>query len=144
MDIRDRIIGLKRVPASELLDNAGNWRKHPKAQRDALRGVLQQVGIADALIAYVSERNGGSLTLIDGHLRKADYAIDWPVLVLDVTDEEADLLLASLDPLAAMAQADAERLEALLKSVQPEYVAVALERLAGMGLEPRLVGDGHE
>jgi hypothetical protein len=31
--------------------------------------MLEQVGIAAALVAYPSERNGGKLTLIDGHGR---------------------------------------------------------------------------
>src|SRR5262249_32866126 len=71
--IRDRIQEFRRVPARELLDNDGNPRRHPQAQRDALRGVLEQVGIADALVAYYSERKGGQLVLIDGHLRKQDF-----------------------------------------------------------------------
>jgi hypothetical protein len=96
--IRDRIQDFRRVPARELLDHDGNPRRHPQAQRDALRGVLEQVGIAAALVAYNSERNGSKLTLIDGHLRKADYNLDWPTLILDVTDAETDLLLATHDP----------------------------------------------
>src|SRR6516225_1451012 len=76
--IRDRVREFRRVPARELLDNDGNPRRHPEAQRDALRGVLEQVGIAGALVAYHSERNGGQLTLIDGHLRRQDYNLDWP------------------------------------------------------------------
>jgi hypothetical protein len=83
-------------------------------QRDALRGILEQIGIAGALTAYPSERNGGQLTLIDGHLRKQDYDLDWPSLILDVTDEEADFLLASHDPLAALAESDKPKLDALL------------------------------
>jgi hypothetical protein len=59
--IRDRIQELRRVPARDLLDHDGNPRRHPQAQRDALRGVLEQVGIAAALIAYKSERNRGQI-----------------------------------------------------------------------------------
>jgi len=62
---------------------------------------LEQVGVAGALTAYHSARNGGRLTLIDGHLRRQDHDLAWPTLILDVGDEEADLLLASHDPLAA-------------------------------------------
>jgi len=51
MQIRDRIKELRRVPASELIPNPKNWRVHPTAQQDALRGVLAEVGYADALIA---------------------------------------------------------------------------------------------
>src|SRR6516165_7833205 len=116
--IRDRVREFRRVPARELLDNDGNPRHHPQAQRDALRGVLEQVGIAGALVAYRSERNGGKLTLIDGHLRKQDFDLDWPTLVLDVSDEEADLLLATHDPLGALAEYDRPRLDALLQEVR--------------------------
>jgi hypothetical protein len=122
--IRDRIKGFRRVAACELLDNAGNPRRHPQAQRDALRGILEEVGIAAALVAYGSERNGGKLTLIDGHLRKQDYDIAWPVLVLDVTDSEADLLLATRDRLTALAEYDKSKLDGLLKEVRAKSPAV--------------------
>lgn len=116
-EIRNRVKELRNMAAADLQDNDGNWRTHPQFQRDALAGLLVEVGIAGALIAYESERQGG-LTLINGHMRWRDYPdIDWPVLVLDVDDAEADLLLASLDPLAAMAQADAGRQAALLASI---------------------------
>jgi hypothetical protein len=122
--IRDRIQDFRRVPARELLDNHGNPRCHPQAQRDALRGVLEQVGIAAALVAYHSERNGGKLTLIDGHLRKQDYDLDWPTLILDVSDAEADLLLATHDPLVALAEYDRPKLQALLQEVRAKSPAV--------------------
>jgi hypothetical protein len=98
--------------------------------------VLEQVGIAAALVAYHSGRNGGRLTLIDGHLRKQDFDLDWPTLILDVSDEEADLLLATHDPLAALAEYDRPRLDALLGQVKAEAPAVlamleGLARLAG-------------
>jgi hypothetical protein len=102
----------------------GNWRDHPKAQADALLGVLKEVGIAGALLAYRSERQGGALVVIDGHLRKDAAPTKWPVLVLDVNDEEADYLLATHDPLAAMATADAGALDALLSSVNSGEAAV--------------------
>jgi hypothetical protein len=138
--IRDRVREFRRVPARELLDNEGNPRRHPQAQRDALRGVLEQVGIADALVAYHSQRNGGKLTLIDGHLRRHDFDLDWPTLVLDVTDEEADLLLATHDPLAALAEYDRPKLDALVQEVRARSPAVVamlkdLAKKAGAGQE---------
>jgi hypothetical protein len=137
--IRDRIKEFRRVPAGELLDHTGNPRRHPQAQRDALRGVLEQVGIAAALVAYHSERNGGRLTLIDGHLRKQDHDLDWPTLILDVTDEEADFLLATHDPLAALAEYDKDKLDALLQEVKSPNSAVQ-QMLADLakkaGLQP--------
>ena len=112
------------MPARDLLDHDGNPRRHPQAQRDALRGVLEQVGVAGALTAYHSQRNGGKLTLIDGHLRKQDHDLDWPTLILDVDDAEADLLLATHDPLAALAEYDKPKLQALLQEVRAKSPAV--------------------
>jgi DNA modification methylase len=115
MKLRDRIKEFRRVKAAEILPNPANWRTHPKAQQDALRGILAEVGIADALL--VRETDAG-LQLIDGHLR-ADTAPDaeWPVLILDVDDTEAAMLLATVDPLAAMAATDPAKLEELLREV---------------------------
>ena len=50
MQIRDRIKELRRVPAGELRPNPRNWRMHPSEQQDALRGVLAEVGYANALL----------------------------------------------------------------------------------------------
>ena len=147
MKIRDRIKELRRVKASELLPNPKNWRTHPKSQQDALKGVLSEIGFADAAIAR--ELPDGSLMLIDGHLR-AETATDSkvPVLVLDVTEEEADKLLVTLDPLAAMADTNAEALEAVLGDVETNSEAVSemLSRLAhraGLFLENAGQTDGE-
>ena len=127
MKIRDRIKELKRVPASDLLPNPKNWRTHPAAQADALRGVLGEVGFADAVLARETE-NG--LMLIDGHLR-AEVAPDAsvPVLVLDVTQDEADKILATHDPLAAMATTDAGQLADLLEGMR--FDSDAAEAMVG-------------
>lgn len=111
---RSRIKTMEYLPATDLMDHAGNWRRHPQFQRQALEGVLRQVGIVDALTAYYSDRNGGKLVLIDGHLRK-DLGGTWPVVILDVDDAEADVLLATLDPLAALAEGDRGALAVLLE-----------------------------
>jgi DNA modification methylase len=131
-NIRDRVKELRRVKASELVPNPKNWRRHPKEQAAALKGLLAEIGYADALIAR--ELPDGRLMLIDGHLR-ADTTKNAivPVLVLDVTEAEADKLLLTLDPLAAMAQADQDQVRALLETVRTDSQAVAalLERVAG-------------
>lgn len=117
MNIRNRIIEYKTVEACELRPNPKNWRVHPKAQQDALRGVLAEVGIADAVLAR--KLPDGSLMLIDGHLRAETLGDgDVPVLILDVNEAEADKLLATLDPLAAMAEKDAEQLASLLADLK--------------------------
>jgi hypothetical protein len=62
MNIRNRVKALRTVKASELAPNPKNWRTHPKAQQDALRGILAEVGYADALLAR--ELPDGSLMLV--------------------------------------------------------------------------------
>jgi ParB-like chromosome segregation protein Spo0J len=123
MQIRDRIKEFRRVEAAGLRPNPKNWRTHPPAQRDALKGVLAEVGYADALL--VRELPDGSLELIDGHLR-AETTPDQPVpvLVLDVNEAEAAKLLAVLDPLADMAVPDAPLLAELLAGVETQNAAV--------------------
>src|ERR1700676_2666165 len=105
---RDRIKELRRGKAKNLLPNPKNWRVHSKIQVAALRGLLSEVGYSDALIAR--ELPDGRLELIDGHLRaETTKNATVPVLVLDVTEAEADKLLLTLDPLAAWRSPTASR-----------------------------------
>src|SRR4051812_29703972 len=123
MQIRDRIKELRRVKADVLRPNPRNWRTHPPEQQDALRGILAEVGYANALLAR--ELDDGTLMLIDGHLR-AETTPDSivPVLVLDVDETEADKILLTHDPLAGMATVSEENLQDLLAEVQTESAAV--------------------
>jgi hypothetical protein len=137
MRIRDRIKELRRVPARELLPNPKNWRLHPPAQQQALKGLLVELGYCDAAIAR--ELPDGRLQLIDGHLRRdITPETDVPVLVLDVSQEEADKLLVTLDPLACLAEADSAALSSLLASVDTDSEAVRalLKDLAAGELTP--------
>lgn len=119
MEIRDRIKELRRVKASDLKPNPKNWRGHGDTQRNALSGVLEEIGYAGAIVAYEGE--GGGLTIIDGHLR-ADISGEEtvPVLVLDVDEKEADLLLATLDPLTGLATEDEEALHELIEGIHTD------------------------
>jgi hypothetical protein len=123
MKIRDRIKALRRVPAAQLRPNPKNWRRHPQAQHDVLRGVLAEIGYAGALLAR--ELPDGSLELIDGHLR-AEVTPDQevPVLIVDLDEHEAAKLLALHDPLAEMAQADQDMLADLLAEVETDNEAL--------------------
>jgi len=116
MKIKNRIKELRYVKASEIAPNPKNWRTHPKEQADALRGVLAEVGMADAVLAR--ELEDGSLMLIDGHMRAETLGDeDVPVLVLDVTEQEADKLLAVFDPISSMAGVNRNSLEELLSGI---------------------------
>lgn len=123
MKIRDRVKELRRVRADDLLPHPLNWRTHSRHQQSVLRGLLGEVGMAGALLAR--ELSDGSLQLIDGHLRAetARSAIV-PVLVLDLSDEEAEKVLLTHDPLAALAGTDGKKLSELLERVHSESRAV--------------------
>jgi len=104
-----------RSPA-ELSANPRNWRRHPESQQAALAGVLSEVGWAGACL--YNETTG---LLIDGHLRQkvalANGAEKVPVLVGRWTPEQEAKILATLDPLAGMAEADPVALDQLLREV---------------------------
>ena len=137
MKVRDRIKGLRRVQADQLRPHPKNWRTHPVAQQDALRGVLAEIGYADALL--VRELPDGSLELVDGHLRaEITPNMEVPVLVLDLNEQETAKLLALHDPLAELAEANHEVLGDLLKDVQTENEAVQklLEQMASSTTKP--------
>jgi hypothetical protein len=137
MEIRDRIQSLRRVPAGSLRANPLNWRTHPAPQRDAIRAALTEIGYASALLAR--ELPDGSLELIDGHLRaETTPEALVPVLVLDLNEAEAAKLLATFDPLAALAEADTAALEVLLRQVncQDSALRTLLDDLAAEHLPP--------
>ena len=88
--------------------------------------MLAEIGYADALLAR--ELPDGRLMLIDGHLRaEVTPAATVPVLVVDLDEAEADKLLLTLDPLAAMAEVDGERIQSLLETVQTNDKAIELQ-----------------
>jgi DNA modification methylase len=113
---RSRIVGHAEVSPTELTANPRNWRKHPKAQQDALSDVLDRVGWVQDVI--VNQRTG---LLVDGHarlelaLRRGEASV--PVVYVDLAPDEETLVLATLDPLSAMAEADQEALDSLLSEV---------------------------
>ena len=122
--IRNRIVRHARVRAGDLVPNELNPRTHPQGQRKALADLYQEVGFARSLLAY--ELPDGRLKLIDGHLRRdMDPEMQVEVEVLDVSDEEARVLLLSLDPLAALAGHDTERLDHLRSITATESDALA-------------------
>ena len=111
----NRILESATVPPAELRANPLNYRRHPAHQRAALREMLDAVGWVQQVV--VNRRTGN---LVDGHLR-VDLAetegVDVPVLYVDLDEREERLVLAALDPIAALADVDGEALTALLADV---------------------------
>lgn len=144
VDPRNRIVDVRRVRASELTPHPGNWRQHPLGQAEALAGTMREVGDVGVLLAWVSERNGGKLTLIDGHLRRGlAPEHEYMVAITDLSDAEADYVLATHDPLAALAEADASALDALLASVKTDEAAV-MKMLSDLAKEAGVGGGGGD
>lgn len=119
---------LEYLDPDTLAANPQNWRSHPKNQTDALKDILDEVGWAGALL--YNEATGH---LIDGHARK-DIAKGEkvPVLIGSWSEDQEKKILATLDPLAAMAGTDQSKLDELLSeiSTQSEAVQQLLESLA--------------
>ena len=123
MSFANRIVGEGVKPASQFLANPLNWRTHPQRQRDAVNASLSEVGWVQQVIENV--RTGH---LVDGHERvwqalQNDDA-DVPFLQVDISEDEERLVLATLDPMAAMATADADILADLLAGIETESDAL--------------------
>ena len=107
------------VEPTSLDENPLNWRKHPERQTDAIGASIKANGWADTLLF-----NENTQRLIDGHARRQvaiEEGIDSvPVLIGWWTEEQEKHLLATLDPLGAMAETDATALTGLTEMLQQE------------------------
>jgi DNA modification methylase len=140
---RNRITGHADVAPAALLPNPANWRRHPTRQQRALVGALDELGwVAQILV----NRTTGHL--VDGHLR-LDLALargepTVPVAYVELSEAEERLVLASLDPLGALADTDRDALALLLAEVTPSDQALTrmLAELADRnGIVPTGLGD---
>lgn len=130
---RNRITRHADVPPSELVAHPLNARRHGRMQADALNGVLSEVGVVQSVI--VNERTG---RMLDGHLR-AELALarrepSVPVVYVDLDETEERLILATFDPLGALAETNADALGALLADLAPADEALA-DLLAGLAAD---------
>lgn len=113
---KNRIVGYGEEAPDQLLANPKNVRIHPKHQQGALAGMLREVGVVQNII--VNRRSG---CLVDGHLRVSlalrDGQASVPVTYVELDEAEEALVLATLDPIGALAGTDAVKLDALLREV---------------------------
>ncbi len=114
---KSRIVGEGDEAPDQLLAHPLNRRTHPDSQQGALGDVLDRVGWVQRVI--VNRRTGH---LVDGHLRvKLAMRRDEPtipVLYVDLDEDEERLVLATIDPLSAMAGRDEEILAKLLDGIE--------------------------
>ena len=102
MNFRDRIIGFERIPASQIQANPVNPRQHSESQQRAMTELVNRLGFAGALLVYRTD--DGGYQLIDGELRQnlaGDQPV--PVLITDLTPDEARELLLFFDRVSGMA-----------------------------------------
>lgn len=116
---QNRIIGSGEEPLDQIQFNPRNWRVHPLNQQNALKGVLDEVGWVQEVI--INKRTGN---LVDGHLRcqlaAREGAKTIPVKYVDLSEDEEALVLSTLDPIAAMATTDREKLNELFESINSD------------------------
>jgi DNA modification methylase len=121
---RNRIVGSGDEAPDQLAANPRNWRIHPKTQQAALAGALDEVGWVQQVM--VNQRTG---FVVDGHARVAlaltRGEATVPVLYVDLSPEEEGLVLATLDPIAAMATTDEAKMNDLLAEVSVDDAGLA-------------------
>jgi DNA modification methylase len=121
---RNRIVAHGEEEPGRLLANPNNWRSHPKAQQTALAGVLEKVGWVQDVI--VNRTTG---FVLDGHAR-IELAVargeKVPVVYVELTAEEEALVLATLDPLSAMAGTNKQALASLMAGIPAEGALAGL------------------
>lgn len=128
---KNRIVATAVEDPRKLLSNPKNWRIHPEQQQEALTTVLNDVGWVQDVI--VNKTTGH---ILDGHLRVklaiANKEKEIPVKYVEVTEAEERLILATFDPIAALAEADKEKLKDLIVKIDSdnEELDSLLEKLA--------------
>ena len=136
---RDRKIETKRLRVGDVMAHPMNPKIHPDKQLAPLRGLLESVGKLDDLKGYYSERNGGKLTFFDGHGRQSlDPDAEWDVDIYDITDAEADLVVAAFDPIAYQAEMSRVKLDELLREVETGNAALT-QMLSDIAAENGLI-----
>lgn len=113
---RSRILRHEKRTPSELLPNPKNPRTHPKSQTEIIDASLVEIGWMAEVV--FNEQSGH---LIDGHAR-VKLALEYgeasvPVTVVDLDPAEESLALATLNPLSALAETNAETLDLVLRDI---------------------------
>lgn len=133
----NRIVRTGTAKAGSFLANPLNFRTHGFAQEDALSGLLTDVGFVQGVIVNLRTsprwgRDQNVETLVDGHLRvKAalarDEDLELPVVWIDLEPEEERRVLATYDPIGALAGRDDEVLGRLVEDVKADWAESDLD-----------------
>lgn len=120
----NKIVEQGMIDPRQLVPNEDNWRLHPPEQLGAIRGSLRTIGwVAGALVNRRTVEHGWAPdecrdVMIDGHARRKEAIAGrqqrMPYTLISVSPEEEATLLATFDPIAALATADAAHLKNVL------------------------------
>lgn len=134
---RNRIVGHAEVAPDQLLASPLNFRIHTRYQQEAMTGALSEVGWVDEVI--VNTQTGH---IVNGHLRVTlalrHDAPTVPVKYVDLSPEEERLVLATFDPISALAEFDREKFGELLEDTGTAEPALQ-ELLAKLAEEQGIV-----
>ena len=138
---RNRIVGHGEVNPLEIVAHPKNYKSHPDHQAGALKAAIEDVGFVRSVT--VNKRTG---TLIDGHLRvgmaikakQSKIAVEY----VDLSEAEEKRVLATLDPIGALAEVDDEALDQLLadvglKASEPIDVQAPAPKKVNFELKPK-------
>ena len=109
---RNRIVGFEMRRVDQFLANPFNFRVHTAFQKSAFDSAVTDIGFVVPVVENV--RTGH---VVDGHMR-IDRALragveELPTILLDLSEEEEDKALASIDAISAQAVVDARKFEEL-------------------------------
>jgi DNA modification methylase len=120
---RSRIVGYGEESPGQLLANPFNFRVHNALQEKALGGVLREIGIVQNVLV-----NRSTGRMLDGHLRVAMAISDGqpkiPATYVELTEQEEKSVLATFDPLSAMAGQDEEIFKSLVDGMDDAFRAL--------------------
>lgn len=128
---QNRIKEYKLVDPKEIRMNPNNFRVHPDHQRQVMKGILGDVGWVEAVLI-----NSITGNMIDGHLRVEEAIKNKeetvPVLYVELSEEEENTVLATLNPVGQLATENAKKLERVLGMVKTrdENVAALVKLVA--------------
>lgn len=110
---QNRITKYGQANPADLIANPSNARVHPDFQRQALTEALSTLGWVAPVTVNVTTGN-----MVDGHAR-VEQALaagvkKVPVIYVELSEDEERLVLATLDPIGALAGYDAAAFGALL------------------------------
>lgn len=111
-----KVVGLTYEDPESLLAHPKNPKIHPASQSAILRAAIERVGVIGVAI-----QNDVTGYLIDGHERVgeaiATHQPTFPVLHVELSEEDEDFALATFDPIGYLAVKDQALTDELLDGV---------------------------